>query len=315
MSTSPQRIWTVGSLLTWTTDFFARKGIDEPRLSAELLLAHALDCTRMALYTRYENVPPEGPLTAFREMVKQRAEHVPVAYLVGKAWFYSLEFAVTRDVLIPRPDTETLVETVITHIRVRSAAASSASADASALPAVTPGDTVHILDLCTGSGCIAIALAKNISTAHVTATDLSTAALAVAQKNIDQHKLADRVKLASGDLFAALTQAEPAVRFDVIAANPPYIATEKLKTLEPQVREHEPVTALDGGADGLEPHRRILAEAREHLHPGGMLVLEIAYDQAEAARELFTAAGYLDGIRIVRDAAGNARCVVGLRRL
>src|SRR5215472_16058164 len=137
-------VWTVGSLLTWTTDFFAKKGIDEPRLSAELLLAHALKCTRMALYTQYEKVPAEGETAAFRELVKQRANHVPVAYLIGKAWFFSLEFTVNRDVLIPRADTETLVEFVIQHARQRT------DWSAPATPA--------ILDLCTGSGAIPVTL-------------------------------------------------------------------------------------------------------------------------------------------------------------
>src|SRR5678815_540951 len=112
-------VWTIGSLLSWTTDFFTRKQIDEPRLSAELLLAHALNCSRMSLYTQYERVPPEDQLATFRDLVKQRANHVPVAYLIGKGWFFSLEFKVTRDVLIPRPDTETLVEFVLQHARQR----------------------------------------------------------------------------------------------------------------------------------------------------------------------------------------------------
>src|SRR4051794_37746760 len=139
------QVWTIGSLLAWTTDFFTKKRIDEPRLSAELLLAQALACTRMALYTQYERVPPEEQIAAFRALVKQRAAHVPVAYLIGKGWFFSLVFKVTRDVLIPRPDTETLVEFVIQHARQRP----EWTAD---------GGGPAILDLCTGSGIVPIAL-------------------------------------------------------------------------------------------------------------------------------------------------------------
>src|SRR6185312_785568 len=237
-------VWTIGSLLTWTTDFFTKKGIDEPRLSAELLLAHALECSRMALYTQYERVPPEKQIAAFRALVKERANHVPVAYLVGKAWFFSLEFAVTRDVLIPRPDTETLVEFVIQHARQRP------EWSAPGMPA--------ILDLCTGSGAITIALAKRLPTAVFTATDISPKALAVARGNAETHKVADRITFLEGDLFAPLAKEPAPTLFHVIAANPPYIPSGEIANLPVTVRDHEPRLALVGGIDGLTFHRRIM---------------------------------------------------------
>ncbi|MEI8196156.1 MAG: peptide chain release factor N(5)-glutamine methyltransferase [Phycisphaerae bacterium] len=288
------RIWTIGDLLTWTTDFFHKKNIDEGRLSAELLLAHALGCTRMALYTQYERVPAESQLAAFREAVKQRAEHVPVAYLIGKASFFSLDFCVNRQVLIPRPDTETLVEQTIQRIRQ------------------APGwETPTILDLCTGSGCIAIALAKNLPLAHVVATDQSAEALTLAGQNAQTLGVGDRVSFGQGDLFAALgTVTPPPPQFHTIVSNPPYIATGQIAGLQPEVRDHEPRAALDGGPDGLVLIRRIIAEASDHLRPGGLLGIEIAFDQGPMVQTLFAEAGYLENIRIVRDAAGNQRCVI-----
>lgn len=286
------RVWTIGSLLQWTSDFFTRKGVDEARLSAELLLAHALGCSRMQLYTQYDRVPAESQLAGFRENVKQRSEHVPVAYLIGKAWFFSLELAVTRDVLIPRPDTETLVEHVIQRIRN------------------TPGwETPGILDLCTGSGCIAIALAKNIAASHIVATDISPGALKVATQNAEKIGVKERIDFLEGDLYAALAALTPPRQFEVIISNPPYIATADIQKLEPTVRDHEPRIALDGGPDGLDFHRRILTSAREWLKPNGLIIGEIAFDQGEKATTLYKETAWLDNVRLIRDAAGRARAV------
>ncbi len=255
MAGTSTQVWTVGSLLTWTTDFFARKGVDEGRLSAELLLAHVLKCSRMALYTQFEKVPAEGDLAAFRELVKQRSEHVPVAYLVGKAWFFSLEFGVNREVLIPRPDTETLVEFVIQHARQRTE---------------WSGDGVPaILDLCTGSGAIAVTLAKRLATAKVTGTDLSEGAVTVARENAALHGVSDRVTILRGDLFEPLEGEAAPTMFHVIAANPPYIPTADVANLPEGILKHEPRMALDGGLDGMDFHRRIVEGARRYLAAGG----------------------------------------------
>jgi len=299
MASSSTPVWTIGSLLTWTADFFTKKGVDEPRLSAELLLAHTLDCSRMSLYTQYEKVPSEEQLTKFRELVKQRANQVPVAYLIGKAWFFSLEFAVTRDVLIPRPDTETLVEFVIQHARQRP----EWSQPGEAGPA--------ILDLCTGSGAIAISLAKRLPTAMVTATDISAKALAVARGNAEMHKGVDRVTLLEGDLFEPLDSMPAPTLFHVIAANPPYIPTAEIAGLPATVRDHEPRLALDGGTDGMAFHRRILDGAKGHLHPGGLLIMEMQFDQGPGLQAAYVAAG-MSNVRVVRDATGHTRCVVGV---
>lgn len=297
MATPSRTIWTIGALLQWTTDFFNRKQIDEPRLSAELLLAHALGCSRMQLYTQYERVPEDAQLAPFREMVKQRAEHVPVAYLIGKAWFYSLEFVVSREVLIPRPDTETLVEQVITRVRQ------------------TPGwEPPAIVDLCTGSGCIAIALAKHLKTATIVAVDISAGALAVARKNAELHGVADRIEFLEGDLWSPVRELQPPRRFHVLVSNPPYIPTGEIADLMPSVRDHEPRLALDGGADGLDIHRRILEGVGEFVHAGGVLATEIAYNEGESAKALYESAAEVEGVRVVRDAAGQPRCVMATRK-
>jgi release factor glutamine methyltransferase len=290
-------VWTIGSLLSWTTDFFTRKQIDEPRLSAELLLAHALNCSRMSLYTQYERIPPEDQLAAFRDLVKQRANHVPVAYLIGKGWFFSLEFKVTRDVLIPRPDTETLVEFVLQHARQRTDWASAVGGPA-------------ILDLCTGSGIIPIALAKHMPTAVFTGIDLSPKALAVARENAALHAVTDRITWLEGDLFAPLASIPAPTLYHVITANPPYIPTKDVESLPATIREHEPRIALDGGPDGLSFHRRIIEGAKPFLHPGGLVILEMQFDQGPDITALFAAIGHFQAARTIRDAAGHPRCVV-----
>ena len=282
--------WTVGKLLAWTTDYFSRHEIDEPRLSAELLLAHALGCSRMALYTGYEQTPPAAQVEMFRSLVKRRKDHEPVAYLTGKAWFYSMELCVSSDVLIPRPDTETLVEQAITALRNGSS------------------PQPRVLDLCTGSGCAALAIAKNCPTAQIVATDISPAAVAVAQANALQVGLSERVVFRQGDLFGALLADD--APFDLITANPPYISTDLIDALAPEISRHEPRLALDGGDDGLQIVRRIIEGAPEHLAAGGWLLMETAFDQTQQVSELVMRTGRFESPRVILDAARNPRCVV-----
>src|SRR4051812_44156883 len=281
------QVWTIGSLLAWNTEFFTKKNIDEPRLSAELLLAHALACTRMALYTQYERVPPEDQIAVFRDLVKQRAAHVPVAYLIGKGWFFSLEFKVTRDVLIPRPDTETLVEFVLQQARQRPEWTAEGGAPA-------------LLDLCTGSGIIAITLAKRMPTAMVTAVDLSAKALEVAKENAVTHGVMERVTFLQGDLYEPLATVAAPMQFRVVTANPPYIPSKDIANLPETIREHEPRMALDGGGDGMDFHRRIIEGIRPHIQSGGLLIVEIQYDQGEKVQALFAAAGGFTNVRVIR---------------
>ncbi|MDP9174055.1 MAG: peptide chain release factor N(5)-glutamine methyltransferase [Planctomycetota bacterium] len=282
--------WTVQRLLEWTTPFFDRKGIESSRLSAELLLAHVLGVPRIKLYTDYQRAVGAQPLTAYRELVRRAAVQEPVAYLTGKAHFFNLEFIVSRDVLIPRPDTETLVENVIQLLRLE-----------------TGLESPRILDLCTGSGCIAASIAQNVKTSNVIATDISPAAVAIARQNVEKLGLAGRVSVLEGDLFNALESMVDRQPFHLIVSNPPYIATGQIAGLDRSVKDYEPVSALDGGLDGLVIHRRILKEAPALLLPGGQIFLEIAFDQGALAKEVAAEYPAFERVRILKDYAGNDR--------
>lgn len=288
--------WTVRRILEWTSGYFTRKNLDAPRLSAELLLAHVLSAPRIRLYTEYDRPLSDGELSQMRALVQRASEEEPIAYLTGRAHFFSLEFDVTRDVLIPRPDTETLVENVLQTVRHHAGL-----------------ESPRVIDLCTGSGCVAAALAHNLKTATVVATDISDKAVEVARRNIDRLGLAGRVVVEAGDLFEPLAHMVDVQPFDLIVANPPYIRTIDIPALDRGVREYEPVQALDGGLDGLTLHRRILEQAPGRLVPGGRVYLEIAFDQGELAREV--AAGYsaFNDIQILKDFGGRDR-VLAVRR-
>jgi len=293
MSEAP---WTVRRLLEWTTPFFTRKEVDSTRLSAELLLSHVLGVPRLKLYTDYERPLTDQQLTTYRAMVKRGAEHEPIAYLTGKAHFFNLEFTVTPDCLIPRPETETLVEHVLQLARN-----------------VVGMESPRILDLCTGSGCIAAAIAHHLKTATILATDVDDKAMAVAKENIERLNLADRVTLAQGDLYDALKTQVDLHSFHLIVSNPPYIPSVQLATLDKNVRDFEPKLALDGGLDGLAVHRRILEKAANHLLPGGRIFLEIAFDQGLAILKLIEQHSGLSEAKILKDHAGHDRLLTASR--
>lgn len=289
MQQAPQT-WTVKRILEWTSAFLTRKEVDSPRFSAELLLAHVLKLPRIKLYTDYERPMIDEELAAYRELVRRAGEHEPIAYLTGKAHFFDLELDIRPGVLIPRPDTETLVETALNVCRH------------------TPGlEAPRVLDLCTGSGCIALAIAKHLPKAIVTAIDIDPVAIDVARNNIDKLKLADRVSLLQGNLYEALTSAVDPSPFHLILSNPPYIPTAQVATLDRNVRDYEPVRALDGGPDGLGFHRRILEGASSRLLPRGRVMMEIGYDQAKAALRLLEGYPAFTGGAVLKDAGGNDR--------
>ncbi len=274
-------VWTPLKLLAWTQDFFAKKGVDAPRLTAEVLLAHALSCDRVRLYLDFEKPLGDPELARYRELVRRRAEGEPTAYLVGKREFFGRPFRVDARVLVPRPETELLVEAAL-----------------SALPA-----DGRALDLCTGSGCVAVSLALGRPGARVVATDVSEDALAVARENAAV--LGAVVEFATGDLWAAVHGGE---RFDVIASNPPYIPANELPGLSREVRR-EPCIALDGGPDGLAHLRRIVEGAPSRLRPGGTLCLEMHESQLETLPALCREAGFSHA-EARRDYAGLPRLTV-----
>jgi release factor glutamine methyltransferase len=295
MTLQPQQ-WTVRRILEWTQGFFVKKHVEPPRLSAELLLAHVLEQPRIKLYTDYERPLTQDELDKFRPLVQRAGEHEPIAYLTGKAHFFNLEFEVNRDVLIPRPDTETIVENVLQLARRE-----------------TGFEAPRVLDLCTGSGCIAAAIAAHLKTSTVVATDLSAAAVAMAKKNIEKLGLSDRVTIELGDLYEPLSRIVDAQPFDLIVSNPPYIPSAEIEKLDRSVRDYEPHTALDGGSDGLDFHRRILGGTKDRLRAGGQIFLEIQFDQGSRSLELAQSYDFLDNVRVIKDHAGHSRVTAARR--
>jgi release factor glutamine methyltransferase len=288
---STEQTWTLGRLLEWTTNYLRQKVSESPRLDTEVLLAHALGCKRIDLYARHGEEAPEQGRQRFRELVRQRVEGCPVAYLVGHKEFFSLEFLVNRSVLIPRPDTECLV---VECLRLSKSMTEPA-----------------ILDVGTGSGCIAIAVAKYHKTARVTAVDLSAEAISVASSNAHKHGVAERVRFVHGDLFAPIPSGE---RFDFILSNPPYIPHDEIAKLASGVRDYEPHSALDGGVDGFAVFERLIAAAPAYLKPGGYMLIEIGSPQEKEARERFARREGYELDKTVYDGSGHPRVLMARRR-
>ena len=287
--------WTVRRLAEWATQDFRTRGIETPRLDAEVLLSDVLQLTRTQLILDYDRELTEDELVKLRGLIKRRRGREPLAYLRGRREFYGRDFAVDKRVLVPRPDTEALVDVALRRTAER------------------PLGT-RVLDLCTGSGAVAISFAKERRTARVLGTDISDDALAVARVNA--HKLgAYNVGFVRADLFDGVAQvmarAGMPARFELVTSNPPYIPTADIATLMADVRDHEPHLALDGGSDGLDLVRRIVQDAPNWLVPGGALAMEIGAGQAPAVAELFAARGFTD-VRSERDLARIERVVHGV---
>lgn len=279
-------VWTIQALLTWTTDFLAKKGVASARLEAHILLAHVLNCPRIELVARSAEEPTEAERAAYRDLITRRVGGWPVAYLTGSKEFYLLKFEVSPAVLIPRPETETLVLEALKHLK----------------PLKEPA----VLDLGTGSGCIAVSLAHQKKDARAVAVDLSPDALDVARRNAAKYGVADRITFIQGDLFAPLP---PGSVFDVVVSNPPYVTPTELAALAPDIRDHEPRLALDGGPDGLAFYRRIAAGAGAVLKPGGWLLVEIGATQDDAVRAVFAERAELVLGPTLKDGAGLPRVV------
>lgn len=280
--------WTVRRISAWMQADFERRDIESARLDADLLVAHALGVKRIALYMDPERPLVEAELATIRALVERRRAREPIAYILGEREFYGRTFRVTPDVLIPRPDTETLVEAALAFL----------GTDAPEGP---------VLDLCTGSGAIAVTLAAQCSTRAVVASDLSAAALRIAGENAQRHAVAERILLREGDLFAAVESGE---RFACITANPPYIGQHELATLQADVRDFEPRLALDAGLDAVSFYRRIADAAPGFLEHGGALFVEVGFDQAAQVAAIFAERG-LAQVRTFRDITGIERVVTG----
>lgn len=284
--------WTVRKVVTWTRDDFAARGIPSPRLDAELIVAHALGVDRVKLYLDLERPLVPEELDTIRGLVARRRHREPIAYILGRREFYGRDMIVTPDVLIPRPDTETLIEQAL---------------------ALMPEDAdARVLDLCTGSGCIVVTLLAERPRARAIATDLSPAALSVARMNAERHAVAERVEWRQGDLYDALESGQEP--FDLLVANPPYLAAAERIGLEPDVRDHEPGMALfSPGTDGLDLVRVIARGAASHLRPGGHVLVEIGASQGAAAASIFEGADFRD-VTLARDLGDRDRVVRAVRK-
>jgi release factor glutamine methyltransferase len=286
--------WTIGRLLQWTTDYLKQHGAETPRLDAEVLLAHARSCQRIQLYTAFDEPASEDLRTKFRALVKERAEGKPVAYLVGHREFYSMDFRVTPDVLIPRPETEHLV------VRLLDIAKQCG-----------PAEPVAIADIGVGSGIIAVVAAKRLPNAHVTAIDASPAALDVARDNAKTHRVADRIEWIKSDLFAAVPDDK---KFDIIASNPPYISESEYQQLSKTVKDFEPRSALVAGPRGTEVIERLIPQAAERLNDDGWLLIEVSPMIEPQVRALLESDGRFTAEATVKDLAGQPRVVQARRK-
>jgi release factor glutamine methyltransferase len=289
-----QEPWTIGRLLSVTADYLKRHGSGSPRLDAELLLAHVCDCQRIELYTRYEQIVDDDTRGRFRELVKRRSEGAPVAYLLGRREFYSLNLVVTPDVLIPRPETEFAVIAVLDRLKARPADASP----------------TKVIDIGTGSGAIAIAVAKHATNCEVTAVDLSASALAIARTNAEAHGLSERIRFIESDLLAGVPEEE---RFDIVVSNPPYVGRSESEQLPREVKEYEPELALFGGEVGDETIGRLIPQAAERLTAGGWLIMELSPMIEPRVRKLLEADGHWQNLSVVKDLAQLARIIVAQR--
>ena len=282
------KIWHVLELLEWTTSFFDKHNIPNPRLDAEVLLGHLLDKSRLQLYLHFDMPVFQNDLTVLRELIKRRIARTPISYLTNHKEFMSLDFYIDERVLIPRPETEFIVETVLN---------------------ATNSHPQRILEIGTGSGNIAISLAVNMPDCEIIATDISNDALAVAKKNRDTHNCEERITLIQGDLYEPI-HSQGTSKFNWIVSNPPYVASVENNNISPDVYKYEPHIALFAGNDGLAIIRKLIAEAPKFLLPEGQLILEIGDKQSEQVKELLYAQSEYKNYKLKNDYAGIERVVV-----
>jgi release factor glutamine methyltransferase len=276
--------WTTLEVLNWTSQRFGEAGVESARLEAQVLIAHALGCTRVQLYTGFDQPLGDDELARIRGLIKRRLGGEPMAYLIGDQEFWSLPFHVEPAVLIPRHDTETVIHVVLDAVADR-------------------GAPRRVLDVCTGSGILAVTLARELAAATVIATELSPEAAAVARRNASRHAVDDRVEVRVGDLLAPVASEQP---FDIVVSNPPYLASGDMAALSTEV-QREPRLALDGGADGLDLIRRLLADLPPRVVAGGLVAIEHGFDQGDAVRAVVDATGAFAPAATRPDLAGRPR--------
>lgn len=285
------RRWTIRELLLKSQEFLREKQIENPRLNAELLLSKVLGLNRLGLYLDLDRPLTNLELSEYRELIKRRIQREPLQYILGTACFYNLELKVGKGVLIPRHETELLVDTVLQEVKANRFSE----------------EPVWCLDIGTGTGCIALSILKETNNTRFLATDISDTALQFAEENARREDLIDRIEFRRGDLFEAIREGE---RFHIIVSNPPYVAEDEWDTLQPEVKDHEPKEALLGGKDGLSVIRRLIKGSRAYLREKGILLLEIAPHQAREVARLMKESGFLE-IRVLKDLSSRERAILG----
>lgn len=287
---SEKKIWTVRSLLEWGTACLQEKGIESQRITIELLLAHVLHCKRIDLHTGFDAPLSRPELTQFKMLLNRRLSREPVQYIIGETEFMGLSFVVDGRVLIPRPETEILVEQAVKLTQD-----------------VLHRSPISVLDIGTGCGNIAVGLAKLVQGVAITATDVSRAALEVAKINVERHGVGDRVRILEHDIFGSVDELAR-TPFDMILSNPPYISSEEANSLPPEILRFEPREAVMEGGDGLSFYRRIGESAKQLMKEGGWVLVETAYNQGPAVKSIFSNAGF-QGVELIEDYDGNNRVV------
>ncbi len=304
----PTKTWTTRDLLAWMSKAFEAADLDSPRRMSEMLLAHVIGCDRLRLYMETDRPATPIERDTLRDMVKRALAHEPIQYLVGEEVFYTMHFKVDPRVLIPRPSTLTIIEEVLQHARN--------NPDDNALRESDAGTGIMIADICTGSGCIALALAKSLPGARVIATDISEGALEVAQLNITKHALDDRVELIAGDLLEPIFAHQVAgndASLHYLCSNPPYIPDHEWDAIEPNVKDHEPTLALRAKDHGMEFVAKLIEDGPRLLTKGGMLLIEIASCNANQCLQLANDHELLENARIAKDSDGLDRVLIATR--
>ncbi len=298
MSGDHQRVWALLDTVAWTASYFKDKGVDSPRLTAEILMCHCLGMDRVSLYMEFDRPLNPGELARYKTLIQRRVQREPVAYITGKKGFWDIEVEVSSHVLIPRPDTETLVETALselTQFRQRTAEV-----------------PLNVLELGVGSGAVIISLARAMPGHHYFAVDVSLAAAEITLKNARSLECVPGLSVVTGSWFDPFG---PQAAFDLIVSNPPYIPTRDIETLAPEIQNYEPRLALDGGIDGLDCVMEILSQAVAFLNPGGVLLMETGFDQKNAIEALVRTMPAYEDFQSIRDEAGHHRVVKLKKRI
>lgn len=288
-----KKTWKLLELLNWTSQYLSERGFENSRLNVELLLAHVLGYNRIDLYLNAEKPLIPSELSGFKALLKRRLRREPLQYILGRTEFMSLPFTINSTILIPRPETEILVESVIAEAKTR----------------FQESEHIACLDIGTGSGNVAVALAIYLPGLNITAIDITAEGLALAQENARLNNVMDRIRFQLLDFFASDLRTRLTEKFQIVVSNPPYIATEEILSLPPEVRDFEPRLALDGGADGLKFYRKIATELKNLLHSDGFAAFEIGYQQAQAIQTLFKHHG-LGPTRVLKDLTGKDRIIL-----